>query len=271
MSGDATISVDNFRTRIGKVIEKPRAVKITKIVDENPLVKTFFLDTEIDARPGQFLMVWLPGVDEKPVSISYSRPLGITVRKVGKFTEKLFESKPGDLLGIRGPYGNGFSTSKKNCVVVGGGIGIPPITVLAEKIKPTAIVGARTKEDLLFVKRLEKCSKKVVVMTDDGSAGEKGFVTDALERVLSSGKVECVYACGPEKMLVRCLEIANKHKVPAELSLERYMKCGIGICGNCVLGESRICRDGPVYAGEQLKGTEFGKAKLDRSGTAVPI
>lgn len=265
------MSLDNFRARIGKVIEKPRVFRIDRIVDENPSVKTFFLDTEIDAVPGQFLMVWLPGVDEKPISISYAKPLGITVRKVGAFTARLFESKVGDFLGIRGPYGNGFSIGKKKSVVVGGGIGIPPVTILAERINPISIIGARTKDDLLFVKRLEKCSKKVIVMTDDGSAGEKGFVTDALERVLSKQKIGRICACGPEKMLVKCLEIAKKHGVSIELSLERYMKCGIGICGNCVLGESRICRDGPVYTAEQLKGTEFGKAKLDKSGTQIPI
>lgn len=265
------MTLENFRARIGKVIEKPRSVRIKKIVDENPNVKTFFLDAEVGAVPGQFLMVWLPGVDEKPLSISYTKPLGITVRRVGKFTEKLFELKVGDFLGIRGPYGNGFSTGKKNSVVVGGGIGIPPIAILAEKINPISIIGARTKDDLLFAKRLEKCSKQVIVMTDDGSAGKKGFVTAPLEEVLSSKKIGRVYACGPEKMLVKCLEIANRHAVPIELSLERYMKCGIGICGNCVLGESRICRDGPVYTAEQLKGTEFGRSKLDRSGASVPI
>lgn len=265
------MTVEKFKERIGKVVEKPRVVRITRIVEENPGVKTFFLEAEIDANPGQFLMVWLPGADEKPISVSYAKPLGITVRKVGKFTEKLLGSKPGDLIGIRGAYGNGFSTGKKNPVVVGGGIGVPPIAILAERINPITIVGARTKDDLLFVKRLEKCSKRVMVMTDDGSAGKKGFVTEPLEEVLSSGKIGQVYACGPEKMLVKCLEIANRHNVPIELSLERYMKCGIGICGNCVLGESRICRDGPVYTGEQLEGTEFGKSKLDRSGTMIPI
>src|SRR3989338_6477982 len=88
--------------------ELPKIARIKRIVKENDAMKTFFLDGKMDYEPGQFVMLWIPGVDEKPFSLSYDNPIGITIEKRGKFTEKLFNMKVGGKIGIRGPYGNGF-------------------------------------------------------------------------------------------------------------------------------------------------------------------
>ena len=251
--------------RVREIMER-----IIRVEQENPTTKTFYLDTEKDARPGQFCMIWLPGIGEKPFSITSTRPLGFAVKKVGPFTSKLLELKEGDRIGVRGPYGNWFE-EKNNSLIIGGGCGIAPLALLAEKIKPIAIIGAKTKNELMFEKRIEKNAEKLITMTDDGSAGEKGFVTQALEKVLEQEKIERIYACGPEVMMVKCLEMAKKKGIEIQLSLERYMKCGIGICGSCAIGTKRVCTDGPVFTGKELEGTEFGKRKLDKSGEEVEL
>lgn len=218
-------------------------------------VRAFRFDEKLDFIPGQFIMLWLPGINEKPFSLA-DKDL-IVVKKVGPFTSKLFKLEEGDYVWIRGPYGNGFKSVEGKVALVAGGIGIPPIYALAkygnleEKV---LIYGARSKEELATLD-IENYVDEVVITTDDGSAGIKGFPTDVLAR----RKVEFsqVYACGPEVMLAKVLEIMNYERT--QISAERYMKCGIGICGSCALGPYLVCRDGPVFTGEQLKGTEIGK------------
>lgn len=251
-------------------MESPELVKIKKIVQENPVMRTFYLDTKKATAPGQFYMIWLPGIDEKPFSATSADPLAFTARKLGPFTSKLFELKEGDRIGVRGPYGKGY-TLKNDSVIIGGGCGTASIAMLAERTKATVIIGAKTKDELLFEERLAKSAKKLIVTTDDGSKGKKGFVTDALREVLEKEKARQIYACGPEIMMTKCLAIANEKKIPIELGLERYMKCGIGVCGSCALGTKRICREGPVFTGEELNGTEFGKMRLDKSGAETPL
>jgi len=251
-------------------METPELVKIKKIVHENPAMRTFYLDIKRETLPGQFYMIWLPGVDEKPFSATSADPLAFTARKIGPFTSRLFELKEGDKIGIRGPYGKGYS-EKENAVIIGGGCGTASIAMLAEKIKAVVIIGAKTKDELLFEERLAKSAKKLMVMTDDGSKGKKGLVTEALKEALEKERIEQICACGPETMMAKCLAIANEKKIPVELGLERYMKCGIGICGSCALGTKRICKEGPVFTGEELDGTEFGKMRLDKSGAEMPL
>ncbi|MBW2985010.1 dihydroorotate dehydrogenase electron transfer subunit, partial [Candidatus Woesearchaeota archaeon] len=103
----------------------PKTVKITKVVKENYKVKTFYLDINLKAKPGQFVMAWIPGVDEKPFTLSSIAPVAITVEEKGKFTSRMFKLKEGDSVGIRGPYGHGFS-AKPNACIVAGGMGIAP-------------------------------------------------------------------------------------------------------------------------------------------------
>lgn len=258
------------------MLDYPIGVEIKEIITENSNVKTFVLDAQLDARPGQFVMVWIPRVDEKPFSLScISENIAITVQKKGKATEKMHEMRAGEILGIRGPYGNGFDVGKaKSACIVAGGIGVAPLLPLAEILqKPTFILGARTKNDLLFEERLKKCSE-LYITTDDGSAGEKGFNTQVLEKLIAEGKkFDAVFCCGPEPMMKRVFEICEKHKIPLQASLERFMKCGgLGICGQCSVNGIRVCADGPVFGNEMLgKMFEFGNSARLKTGKKVAL
>ncbi len=251
--------------------EGPRMIAIKEIREETHKHKTFFLDTVIKAIPGQFLMAWLPGLDEKPFSLSHTgRETAITVEKKGIFTKSLFGLKPGDSIGIRGPYGNGFSLDHKGTAcIVGGGCGIAPLAPLIEKLEDsTVIIGAKTRDDLLFSERFPQA----IFTTDDGSFGRKGFTTQSLEDVIREKRPETIYTCGPEAMMMHVLEICKRKGIHLQASLERYMKCGIGICGNCCIGESRVCKDGPVFTGEQLlKMEEFGRFARLKTGKKVSL
>src|SRR3989338_3144200 len=167
--------------------------------------------------------------------------------------------KKGSLLGIRGPYGNGFKIEGKNILLVGGGCGCGPLAFLADeavkrKIKVNFIMGARSGINLLFLDRMKKIANTIAV-TDDGSFGFKGFATSAMEEFLKNKKIDKVFSCGPEMMMKRVAEICERNKIECELSLERYMKCGFGVCGQCCLDPTgwRVCKERPVFSMEQVK------------------
>jgi len=251
------------------------ATKIAKVIEEAPNIKTFIFDFKGKAIPGQFVMVWLPGINEKPMSLSYIENFGITVKKIGEFTEKLHELEEGNLIGFRGPYGRGFKIEGEKLLFVAGGIGIAPIAPLVEEAtklskEATIIMGARSENELIFVERIKKTGAKVILATEDGSIGVKGTAIDAL--MLRKESFDQCFACGPEKMLVEVLKYAKARKIPTQLSLERYFKCGIGICGSCALDDKGllVCRDGPVFYDHELNG-EFGKYKRDASGRRIKI
>lgn len=246
-----------------------RNVEITSIKTETKNIKTFFFDYTCDFIPGQYVMVWIRGIDEIPMSLSYAD--GMTVRRVGDATAALFALDVGDSLGIRGPYGNGFHTSKRPVLLVAGGLGAAPLAALAETLRneTTTILGARTKDELLFLERF-KSSGKVLIATEDGSAGYKGLAIDLLERVKGYNEI---VSCGPEKMMRRVLDCAIALGVQSQFSLHRYIKCGVGLCGSCCIDPSglRVCSDGPVFTGQQLKGSEFGEYTRDAAGRKVKL
>ena len=255
-------------------MEIPEVLEVKSVVKENYKTKTFLFNKKIVADPGQFMMVWVPRLDEKPFAVSFTNPFGITVYKAGPVSSKMLGMKKGDKLGIRGPYGHGFKLKGKKICLVGGGYGIIPLALLAEKakkkrVKVTSIIGAKTKNDLFFLNRLKK-SSKVMITTDDGSLGRKGFATDALEDVLKKEKFSCVYTCGPEIMMKKVFEICEENGIECQASLERYMKCGFGVCGSCCLDDVLVCKDGPVFNSNQLrKLSEFGVFERDKSGSKV--
>lgn len=232
----------------------PIPVIVKKIIKENFRTKTFVTDAKIKAKPGQFIMVWLPRKAEKPFSITDNNPLTFTVMTVGPFTKTLnTQIKKGDKVWYRGPFGKGtFKEVKGKKILVSGGCGCVPLYFLTKKLKikkaSRVIVGAKTKKELLFEKRFKKLGFKVIVTTDDGSAGIKGFTTDVLEKILAKEKIACVYGCGPELMLKKIANICKRFKTKYQLSLEALMKCGFGVCGSCSRGEKLICHDGPVFS-----------------------
>jgi dihydroorotate dehydrogenase electron transfer subunit len=258
----------------------PEMVRILEMRKETPTVKTLVLDKEIHAKPGQFAMLWIPNVGEKPFSFSkLNGNVEITARKVGTFTEELLSLKKGDLIGFRGPYGDGhFKLRGKRICVCAGGVGLAPMMPLIGEIlsgnrRLTVIVGASTESELLWVDRLRSMNMDPLIATDDGTCGEKGSVCDILNNLVKREVFDQIYSCGPELMMRRVADISITKKIRCQLSLERYMKCGMGICGQCCIDPSglRVCKDGPVFTAEELRDTEFGKYRRDASGSLFEL
>jgi dihydroorotate dehydrogenase electron transfer subunit len=251
----------------------PSSSTIIDIREESPSIKSIFFENQKDIQPGQFLMVWLPGVGEAPFSVSRydGNVMSISVRKVGKVTTALHKMQEGDKIWIRGPYGNEFKLKGDQIALIGGGCGAAPLLYLAhiahlENKKVHAFIGASTEKEILFHDEFEKYGD-LHVCTDDGSYGRKGFPTDIFEEILGKEEIDAVYTCGPEKMMKRAFDICTKKKIPIQASLERHMKCGIGLCGACLCDGLCVCKDGPVFESELLgRMKEFGKEKRDACG-----
>ena len=254
--------------------EIPTMLEVSDVVKEGKGQSSFFFNKKIECRPGQFIMVWLPGVDEKPMAISYhnKNEFAFTSQAIGKFTNALEKIKKGDKLGIRGPYGNSFSIQKNACVVAGG-VGLSSVSTLIDSLKnPLVIYGARSKEHLIYLKRYK--SKNMIITTDDRSLGREGFTTDVLEEVLKNkkNKINIVQTCGPEIMIKKVFDICQKYKVDCEASIERFMACGFGICGKCMVDDKIVCMDGPIFSSAQLsKMKEFGSTARLKSGRKVSL
>lgn len=243
---------------------RPVDVVITNVVDETPTIRTFFFDTSFEFIPGQFVMVWVRGVDEIPMALSYEN--AITVQKVGQATSALFELDICDTIGIRGPFGNGFEIKKGNVLIIAGGVGAAVLAPLAEKVsKVTTLLGARTKDELLFRQRFEAAGV-LKIATDDGSEGKHGYVTELLRDIKNYNQVYC---CGPEPMMKKVLDMVEPSK--AQFSIQRYIRCGIGICGACCVDGLRVCKDGPVFSGKILKNSEFGVYTRDEHGQKIKV
>jgi dihydroorotate dehydrogenase electron transfer subunit len=231
----------------------PRPTKIARVIEENAQVKTFVLETTLEADPGQFIMIWLPRVDEKPFSLVDADPVTITVARVGPFTEELHRLRNDDRIWFRGPLGRGFELRGERILLIGGGYGVAPLAFLAQRAVEagrgvTAVIGARSRADLIFPQHLAELGCSVVLVTEDGSAGVRGLATNVADSRLKRGEIDAVYACGPEAMLNRVLELCRGHGLFCQLSLEKYMRCGLGVCGSCQRGGLLVCRDGPVFA-----------------------
>jgi dihydroorotate dehydrogenase electron transfer subunit len=236
---------------------------------------TLFFDYTLPFKPGQFVMVWIPGIDEKPYTISSHSPkrFAITIEAKGVFSKKAITLDKGDLVGIRGPFGNGFDIRSEGPVaVVAGGCGMAPLAPLVEKLdqKITFIHGARTQDYILYPNRFKN---ERLFCTDDGSFGHKGLVTELLEKQILSGRqFDMVYTCGPEIMMYHVFKICEAHHIPCQVSLERYMRCGFGVCGACVCGNQVVCKDGPVFGSAALRDMkDFNTRALLKSGKDVDL
>jgi NAD(P)H-flavin reductase len=216
--------------------------------------------------PGQFVMVYVFGVGEVPISVS-GPPLVLTVRAVGAVTEAICSSTPGSILGIRGPFGSSWpvaASAGADVVVVAGGIGLAPLRPVllhaldrrADYGRVSLLYGARTPADLLYREQLElwRADAEVDVAVDAADAGwtgKVGLVTKLVPGARLEPATSVAFVCGPELMMSFTVKALLAAGVPAErihVSLERNMRCGLGHCGHCQLGPTLICRDGPVYA-----------------------
>jgi dihydroorotate dehydrogenase electron transfer subunit len=230
----------------------PRMARVVDRIQENPKTITLVLEHAIAARPGQFCMLWLPGVDEKPFSIAGPDPLMFTVARVGPFSEALHALNTGDPLWVRGPFGTGWAAGPGRALLVGGGYGAAPLYFLARVLRDKgalveAALGARTASGLLFIDRFGGLGVPTHAATEDGSMGSTGQVTALTASLLGSARFDRLYACGPEAMLAALEALCRALSVPAELSHEAYMRCGVGICGSCEHDARLVCMDGPVF------------------------
>ena len=255
--------------------------KITKIIEtkkENKNVKTIKFKHSKNVNPGQFYMIWIPDTDEIPMSVSHidKNIKGITFKKVGEATESLFNLKKGDKIGIRGPFGNGFKIFGQKILFVGGGTGIamiaPAVKIAVNQgISVDVILGFKKEDEIFFDKRINDYGANVYVCTDDGSKCFKGFATDMAKKMIDKTSYDLVLTCGPEIMMKKLYEICKD--ISFQASLERHMKCGIGLCGQCCVGRGlRVCVEGPVFDGDILKKIpDFGVFKRDASGKKIKI
>jgi dihydroorotate dehydrogenase electron transfer subunit len=264
-------------------IDNRRIVQIEEIITETPTVKTMVFKDRLSyfAKPGQFLMIWIPRIEEIPMSVMINSKEGyaaVTIRKFGVGSTALFDRKKGDLIGLRGPYGNRFILRKKyrKILIIGGGTGLVPLLRLVsfaskEKVRSTIVMGAKTKAEVFFEKITRNIirgnNSSLLVCTDDGSYGIKGTTVTLMSKLVRDESFDCVYTCGPELMMKAVLDISNQNSIPVQASLERYMKCGIGICGSCCLDSSLVCQDGTVFDGRELsKMPDFGFSYRDKDG-----
>jgi dihydroorotate dehydrogenase electron transfer subunit len=256
-----------------------RFAKITNIEDEAEGIRTFYFDTRLRSRPGQFVMLWIPGLEEKPFAVGSedTKGISVTVALRGLFTKRLFEYEKGDRINIRGPYGKPFfpEISDKNVALIGGGYGTAPLLYLAHELAKRGnniyfFEGAKSKRFLIYRKKL--ANFKVYYSTVDGSFGEKGFITDVLHRAIMTVKINKIFAVGPELMMKKVVEISDEFNIPCQISLERYMKCGSGLCGSCAVDPIgiRMCVEGPCIDKEIAKQiAEFGVYHRDASGKKI--
>jgi dihydroorotate dehydrogenase electron transfer subunit len=237
---------------------------ITEIRSENYRTKTLVFDRYLVAQAGQFGMVWLPDVGERPYSIASSDPLSLMVVAVGPFSEALHRLSVGDRVWVRGPLGRGFvlpeRPSGKHILLVAGGYGVAPLLFLARSAREAGwsievCIGARTGADILSAAAFAEAGAAVRITTEDGSAGVRGRVTAAMAAALRQRRPDLVCACGPEPMLEAIEARCRSASVPHQLSWEARMRCGLGICGACEVqrplsGAWLTCSDGPVWARE---------------------
>ncbi|MCL2318359.1 MAG: dihydroorotate dehydrogenase electron transfer subunit [Methanomassiliicoccaceae archaeon] len=249
-------------------------VKIITVTEDCHDTKTFEFQWDEKASPGQFIMVWFPGMEEIPMSLSkIGRIKSITVKNIGPDTKKLHELGLGSPLRIRGPYGKGFDLRKgKNMLIIGGGVGTASIIPAVKETGADTIIGARTSKDLIMDDVAGKFVKNLWIATDDGSRGFHGNVVQLMKEKVKLNNYDMILACGPEIMQYHIYNACVELNIDCQLSLERHMKCGAGVCGSCVMDDMRVCKDGPVFSKDQIaKMTDFGKWKRDECGRLVKL
>ena len=259
---------------------RPVAAKLTEIDNRTSVGHSLWLTPcsgwEEQPEPGQFVMVALPHppagfgrevCDAVPMSVAGWEPgrLRLTIKDLGPTSAALLACRPGDMLAVTGPLGHGFSLDARQPLLMGGGVGAPPLLFLAQQlaasgIDPVTLLGGTTVDEIFH---REEFPGIVEIATDDGSAGHHGFVTELLD----GRSPDLLYSCGPEPMLVKGLEWALANGIRAELCLERYMPCGVGLSGVCTIDRQLVCQDGPVLGSEQLEhSAEFGKVVREAGG-----
>jgi NAD(P)H-flavin reductase len=256
----------------------PAAMPIAHVVRElaDVFTWTFEVPGGFAFRPGQFNMLYVHGLGEVPISISgdpaHPERLIHTIRAVGTVTRIMDGLRAGDVLGVRGPYGSAWPIAEargRDVVVIAGGLGLAPLRpvileVLANRAsygRVTILVGARSPADLLYRREVEswrgRFDVRLEAIVDRAGRdwfGSVGVVTQLLD-VVAVDSDDAVFVCGPEIMMGFAVRELEKRRVQRDsiwISMERSMKCGIGLCGHCQLAGSFVCKDGPVYRFDRI-------------------
>ncbi|MBR5037895.1 MAG: dihydroorotate dehydrogenase electron transfer subunit [Prevotella sp.] len=252
-------------TSAERIHEKYVLLKLTHDAALPEMLPGQFVEVRVDDSPTTFL--------RRPISINFvdreANELWLLVAVVGDGTRKLAHLSVGDTLNCVLPLGNSFSldvpqiaseqaTSRPHILLVGGGVGVAPLLYYGKwlrkhALEPVFLLGARTGNDLLLLDEFRKYGQ-VYVTTEDGSAGEKGFVTD--HSILAQGGFEWISTCGPKPMMMAVARYARRANIRCEVSLENLMACGLGACLCCVektvKGNLCVCKDGPVFNIKEL-------------------
>ncbi|MBT3393307.1 MAG: dihydroorotate dehydrogenase electron transfer subunit [Elusimicrobiaceae bacterium] len=259
--------------------------QICKIISNKKISKDIFL-LELEnkylaekSKAGQFVHVLVPAQNAEDKAPFLRRPFGVNLvdkkknkisllyKVIGSGTKLLSQTQKGDALDVMGPLGNGFEIKKaKEHIIISGGMGIAPLMQLVKEIKEKKAgkihlyLGAKDKNEIVFVSYLKKLADEIVITTDDGSIGEKCLITMPAEKLLKQNLSAKIYACGPYPMLKCVAGLAKKYKIQAQLSLEEKMACGVGVCLGCPIkiktkqGDiyKMVCKDGPVFNAEDI-------------------
>jgi anaerobic sulfite reductase subunit B len=256
----------------------PEPHRVVGVVHETPDVVTLTVepvgDDLVENRPGQFVMVWAFGVGEIPVSVSGIADGGrsaLTVRGVGAVSDAIVAARPGDLLGLRGPYGTAWPIEEavgRDVLVVAGGLGLAPLRMAIDELaapsdrRPrslTVVMGAREPDQVLFaadLRRWRSLGVDVHVTVDAAGRSWAGSVGTATQLVARLGeRHDVAFVCGPELMMTsaaRAAVVQGTDPRQVWVSLERNMHCGIAHCGRCQLGPLLLCRDGAVVRWDRV-------------------
>jgi len=250
----------------------PQNVTIHSIKNLSDDMKLFRFNKYLgEFDPGQFIMISLPGYEEAAFSISSSphekKFFEIGVRKVGKLTSKMFELRPGNSLGVRGPYGHGYNLKQflnKNITIITGGCGLVPLRSIINYCQKNQsnfkniqiIFGAATPSNIIFKSEFNQWNKfaEILITVDKADhtwQGNTGLITNLITQTTIDPDNSVFLICGPEIMIKKTAEKLISLKVNSDqiyVSLERHIKCGFGLCQRCTCGKKYICKDGPVFS-----------------------
>jgi dihydroorotate dehydrogenase electron transfer subunit len=260
------------------LVSRPRPIRVKEVLAEKGSVRSIFFQDDmcVSASPGNFVMVWLPGIEEIPMNISRMGDVcSITVWPYGPGTTALCSMKNGDTIWLRGPYGNPYSIIGEDSLLVGSGGGLSPLLGLAKRIKAkklsaTFVLHAKSKDGLIFYEELSKICR-VVAVTSDGSEGVQSKASEVAVKLIKEGKFDSIYAGLNEIELRSIFDAAEAKRIPVQFGLERSMLCGIGLCGSCSIDKYLVCKDGPILKTEQLREcmAELGVFRRNKSGAIV--
>lgn len=220
-----------------------------------------------EAQPGQFVNVHCDGGQtflRRPFGIVDANPatgkVTIIYRRVGKGTAEMQQLRPGDTLNVEGPLGEGtFTTTPGNVLLAGGGVGLAPLIFLAKRLDhPVVLVAGKSAAETFWTKFFEPYADKIYITTDDGSKGIKGFAVDALPQIFKDQPIDRVSVCGPTVMMKTIAQASAKAGIACEVSMEKRMACGIGVCLGCTFESKldgkryKVCADGPVFDAKEV-------------------